>query len=147
MVGWDDNASHSQVICPSEKSESIMCSNLPGVSSLFGGSNGHVSASVLIGPFKIICGTNDDDTTSIPCGAGTGIATGTGAGTGAAVVDGTGVAMVVLQSLMTQVTGADSSVIPDFITAYTSSYTSSSPAPSVIPDFTPSSAPLVEQHL
>ena len=30
MVGWDDDASHSQVICPSEKSESIMCSNLPG---------------------------------------------------------------------------------------------------------------------
>ena len=30
MVGWDDYASHSQVICPSEDSESIMCSNLPG---------------------------------------------------------------------------------------------------------------------
>ena len=28
MVGWDDDASHSQVICPSEDSESILCSNL-----------------------------------------------------------------------------------------------------------------------
>ena len=37
-------------------------------------------------------GTNDDATTSIPCGAGTGTVTCTGAGTGAAVVDGTGVA-------------------------------------------------------
>ena len=29
-MGWDEDASHSQVICPSEDSESIMCSNLPG---------------------------------------------------------------------------------------------------------------------
>ena len=28
MVGWDDDAFHSQVICPSEDSESILCSNL-----------------------------------------------------------------------------------------------------------------------
>ena len=50
-----------------------------------------MSASVLIGPFRIVRGTNEDDTTSIPCGAGAGIATVTGAGTGA-TVDGTGVA-------------------------------------------------------
>ena len=31
MVGWDVNAFHSQVICPIEDSESILCSNLPGV--------------------------------------------------------------------------------------------------------------------
>ena len=30
MVGWDDDASHSQVICPSEDSESILGSHLPG---------------------------------------------------------------------------------------------------------------------
>ena len=30
IVGWDDDTSHSQVRCPSEDSESILCSNLPG---------------------------------------------------------------------------------------------------------------------
>jgi hypothetical protein len=30
MVGWDDDASHSQIICPSEVSESTLSSNLPG---------------------------------------------------------------------------------------------------------------------
>jgi hypothetical protein len=30
MVGWDDDAFHSQVICPSEDSASILCSTLPG---------------------------------------------------------------------------------------------------------------------
>ena len=30
MVGWDVDASQSQVICRSEDSESILCSNLPG---------------------------------------------------------------------------------------------------------------------
>ena len=30
MVGWDDDAFHSQVRCPSEGSESILCSYLPG---------------------------------------------------------------------------------------------------------------------
>ena len=30
MAGWDDDASHSQVICPSEDSELNLCSNLPG---------------------------------------------------------------------------------------------------------------------
>ena len=30
MLGWDDDAFHSQVICPSEDSESIMCSKSPG---------------------------------------------------------------------------------------------------------------------
>ena len=30
MVGWDDDAFQSQEICPSEDSESILCSNLPG---------------------------------------------------------------------------------------------------------------------
>ena len=30
MVGWDDDASHSQVICSSEDSGSILCSNLHG---------------------------------------------------------------------------------------------------------------------
>ena len=29
MVGWDDDTSHSQVICPSD-SEIILCSTLPG---------------------------------------------------------------------------------------------------------------------
>ena len=45
-----------------------------------------MSASVLIGPFRIVRGTNEDDTTSIPCGAGTGIATGTGTGAGTGAV-------------------------------------------------------------
>ena len=30
MVGWEDDTSHSQVICPSEDSESILCSDSPG---------------------------------------------------------------------------------------------------------------------
>ena len=30
MVGWEDDAFHSQEVCPSEDSESILCCNLPG---------------------------------------------------------------------------------------------------------------------
>jgi hypothetical protein len=70
---------------------------------LTGGSNGHVSASGLIGPFIIVCGTvfgsltscvDDSNFPSVPCGCtstSTWAGTGIGAGTGAAV-DGTGVA-------------------------------------------------------
>ena len=30
IEGWDDDAFHSEVICPSEGSELILCSNSPG---------------------------------------------------------------------------------------------------------------------